>query len=104
MVPREFLPRLRAWFDSRKSWLFPATLKPFDVTTCLRKVNQAFECRSLRRGALQHLATIPGITDATLLLFSGHASVQTLRRYLNFGVRAVHTRLEMMPAAAQLCH
>ncbi len=103
MIPVEFVARLRRWLDSRTSWVFPRTLKSFDVTKCLRKVDARYECRSIRRGALQHLAALPGITDETLLLFSGHSSVTTLRRYLNFGVKAVHTRNAMVPMAAQLC-
>lgn len=103
VIPPDFAPRLRRWIDARTSWLFPSQLKSFDVTRCLRRIDVAFECRSLRRGALQHLASLPQITDEILLLFSGHSNTNTLRRYLNFGVKATHTRKAMVPHAAQLC-
>ena len=42
------------------------------------------ENRSLRRGALQALAN-KGASTETLLAFSGHSTVKSLKRYLNFG-------------------
>jgi integrase len=39
---------------------------------------------SIRRGALQHMATC-GCTEADLMHFSGHSKVATLRRYLGWG-------------------
>jgi len=46
--------------------------------------NIKLENRSLRRGALQSLAKA-GAPLATMLNFSGHSNVTSLKRYLNFG-------------------
>ncbi len=56
------------------------------VRDSLRNANdeQRLENRSLRRGALQALAR-NGANIATLLAFSGHSNVKSLKRYLNFG-------------------
>ena len=102
MIPPEFLPRLNRWLQTRRDWLFPRELKSWQIKDCLRRVDPEFECRSLRRGAIQQLATTPNITDETILLFSGHSNVVTLRRYLNFGRKALHTRQQMAPAAHHL--
>jgi integrase len=48
---------------------------------------------SIRRGALQHMATLPEITEQDLMHFSGHKQVDTLRRYLGWNkVAATATR------------
>lgn len=51
----------------------------------LRKVDTELEARSIRRGAIQTLAAA-GATDDTLMMFSGHKSVATLHRYLDWGL------------------
>jgi len=98
-VAQQFLPRLQKWLAERHSWLFPTTTNSKTIKEALRREDPALECRSLRRGALQALAQQPGISDETLMLFSGHGSVKTLRRYLNWGVKAAHTRTAMVNAA-----
>lgn len=98
-IPAEFLPRLRRWLDQRKSTLFPSSVKGQHIKESLRTEDKALEQRSLRRGALQSLAAQPDMTDEVLMLFSGHASVNTLRRYLSWGTRALHTRAKMVSAA-----
>ena len=99
--PPEFLPRLQRLLSERHSWLFPRDFKGSLIKDSLRRGgNTALEQRSLRRGSIQALATAPNMTDELLMLFSGHQSVNTLRRYLNWGVKAVHTRLRMVNAAA----
>jgi hypothetical protein len=40
--------------------------------------------RSIRRGALQYLSA-QGVPEATMMHFSGHSRVETLRRYLSWG-------------------
>jgi ketosteroid isomerase-like protein len=97
IVPANFLPRLQRFLSEHPRFLFPQHFKGDQVRTALRRVNRALEQRSLRRGALQALALAPGITDETLLLYSGHSNVRTLRRYLNWGVAAHHTRAMMAP-------
>ena len=49
----------------------------------LRSVSPTLELRSLRRGALQTLSAT-GVGEDVLMIFSGHASVTTLRRYLGW--------------------
>ena len=79
--------------------LFTATTTGPAIKLALRSADAELEQRSLRRGALQALAAEPGMTDAVLLLFSGHTNVTSLRRYLNWGTKAIHTRVEMVVAA-----
>ncbi len=99
-IPSVWVQLLKSFLDGATGSLFPT---PTDwgakVRVALRAVDASLEQRSLRRGALQALALAPGMTDAVLLLFSGHSSVLTLRRYLNWGVKAAHTRTEMMATA-----
>jgi len=70
------------------------------VLAALRSVDKRLENRSLRRGALQTMAK-SGLEEETLLLFSGHASVAMLRRYLNWG-RDTHVNVRKMQTAAQV--
>ena len=55
-----------------------------DVLVALRRVDPSLENGSVRCGALQPLAHA-GVDEETLLLFSGHATLAMLRRYLNWG-------------------
>jgi hypothetical protein len=70
-----------------------------DVLTALRRISTKLENRSIRRGALQCLAE-NGTPEELLLLFSGHTTVATLRRYLNWGTIGTH-KLKSMTAAAK---
>lgn len=99
-IPEELRPRLLRWLDERRSLLFPMDFKGPTVKDALRRVDPRLEQRSLRRGSLQALARQPGMTDDMLMLFSGHSCVKTLRRYLNWGTAAHHTRTAMVTAAA----
>ena len=47
------------------------------------KTYHFLELRSLRRGALQLLSTM-GTPEEILMIFSGHSSIATLRRYLGY--------------------
>ena len=64
-------------------WLFPQVLGEH-LKLALRRANPLLEQRSIRRGALQFLSG-QGLGDEKLLVYSQHRSVQTLRRYLDFG-------------------
>lgn len=57
-----------------------------DMKSALRSANNEprLENRSLRRGSLQTMAAA-GATTQMLLACSGHSSVKSLKRYLNFG-------------------
>ena len=72
-----------------------------DVLIALRRVDKHLENRSIRRGALQSLAAA-GAPEDLLLLFSGHTSVDTLRRYLAWGAIGSAKKTAMTPAAAAL--
>jgi len=56
-----------------------------DILAGVRLAGEQYECRSLRRGALQTMAR-QGASAATLMHFSGHSTVAMLKRYLGFGV------------------
>jgi len=96
LVPREWqilfdkMPDMP--MNGSSTW---ATLK------ALRTVHKDLENRSIRRGALQTLAR-SGIEEQTLLLFSGHASVAMLRRYLAWGADTAANTSAMKKAAANL--
>jgi hypothetical protein len=65
-------------------WIFPQ-VSGEDLKLALRRANPLLEQRSIRRGALQHLAVEGKLTDEQLLHYSQHRSIQTLKRYLAFG-------------------
>ena len=65
------------------SWLFPG-LRGEHIKKCLRRADPRLEQRSLRRGAIQHLAE-GGMKDKDLLHVSQHRIMDTLNRYLEFG-------------------
>ena len=99
-VPPRLRKRLTKWMSQRRHALFTGAVTGPEIKVALRRVNPQLEQRSLRRGALQQLATSPGITDAILMEFSGHT--QVLRRYLNWGKAAHHLRTSMQAAATPL--
>ena len=56
-----------------------------DMVATLRLTDRDLESKSIRRGALQHMAR-HGASAPTLMSFSGHGSVEMLKVYLGFGV------------------
>jgi integrase len=66
----------------------------------LRTADPELELRSIRRGALHALAAA-GVEEETLMLYSGHTAVRTLRRYLNWG-RKSKAMLEATEEAAEM--
>lgn len=84
MIPLEWADMIRRWTASRPGWLFPREMTTADILQTLRRQDPRAECRGIRRGALQTLACT-GAPEHILLLFSGHLSSKTLRRYLNYG-------------------
>lgn len=94
-IPLHLMEKLRQHLETlpRSSSAIFSGLTGEEVKLQLRKVDRQLEQRSLRRGALQTLSTAPGMTNALLLHFSGHASVASLMRYLNWGMRAQHLRV-----------
>ena len=94
-IREKFLSRFTRFIESRRSWVFPTNVKVGDVKISLRRVESTLEARSLRRGSLQTLAKLDGMTTETLMLFSGHSSVKTLLRYLNWGLEANQEKFKM---------
>jgi hypothetical protein len=85
--------------DDERRWV--EELKNSDVEktlSALRMVDRNLENRSLRRGALQTLAE-SGASEQTLMEFSGHTQVATLRRYLQWGSIGSE-KIQRMTAAA----
>lgn len=81
--------------------LFPG-LEPADIKDALRKSDTRLECRSIRRGRLQELSQ-GGMTDASLIHVSRHASISMLRRYLDFGCASgENVRRAQLAAAAAI--
>ena len=98
-LPQAWSALLLRWLRQRKTTLFPANVTGPQVKIALRRALATLEQRSLRRGSLQHLAEMTDIKEEQLLLFSGHSSITTLRRYLNWGSKG-RDRKEMMHRAA----
>jgi hypothetical protein len=68
----------------RQPYLFP-TVTQTNVKDTLRSTNILYECRSIRRGRLQELS-LGGMSDQGLLHISRHATLSSLRRYLDYGL------------------
>ena len=99
--PPEWLALISRWTATRHTWLFPSSITTRNICTALRRVDPQYECRSIRRGALQTLAA-SGVTTKVMLLISGHTSERTLLRYLNWGQLGLNRRNEMTTAALNL--
>lgn len=84
-VPGEYVDFLLSFLHSLapKDPIFTGPWRTNNLLRALRTVSPTLELRSLRRGALQTLAAC-GISEDLLMIFSGHASVTTLRRYLGW--------------------
>lgn len=85
---------IKEYVASRPRFLFPASLKDTAITTPLKAAG--IEQRSIRRGALQAMAA-DKVTPEIMMNFSGHSSVQTLNRYLDFGKK----RADLAQASTQ---
>ncbi|PHR94983.1 MAG: hypothetical protein COA68_17750 [Oceanobacter sp.] len=72
-----------------------------EVLLALRRADPTLENRSIRRGSLQTLA-LSGVEESTLLDFSGHTNVSTLRRYLGWGSIGTVKHDKMVAASAGL--
>lgn len=97
-IPVEWARTILRWKEQRRTWLFPRELGTSAILLALRRVDSKLECRSIRRGAIQTMAAA-GVSEETMMYFSGHTSVKTLRRYLNWGKEG-RLRKDQMTAAA----
>jgi hypothetical protein len=83
-VPKLSDKTIKFLHDTRRHpYLFPAITQT-QVKEALRKINILYECRSIRRGRLQELS-LGGMSDLGLLHISRHATISSLRRYLDYG-------------------
>jgi hypothetical protein len=85
------------------AWLWPGGTRTFGALTnlALRTANPQCTVRAIRRGSLQAMATA-GVKDETLLLFSGHRSIDMLQKYLNYSVSSAARSNSAFAAAANL--
>ncbi len=89
-LPRMWTPHVVDYINNfaADSALFPASGPGGSLiaaaTAALKVVDPTLEARSLRRGSLQTLAT-KGATHEQLMHFSGHKTLASLLRYLNWG-------------------
>ena len=72
------------------------------ITRALRAADPTLTQRAMRRGALQTLAADPSVTSETIMSFSGHRSVDMLKRYLDWGRLFSNGRDRAVAAAANL--
>jgi len=101
-VPEMYRAKFQVFLSTKKGYLFPR-VKGHKVKIALRRADPLLEKRSLRRGSLQLLARVGGLTLEQMLLFSGHTNVQMLNRYLNFGMLAPPKMIsESAEAAAKM--
>ena len=82
-MPPELAYLLEEQLAAANTALFPTTTGVM-MRVALRTVDGAYEQRSIRRGALQILAS-SGMPLETIILFSGHSTTKMLLRYLGYG-------------------
>lgn len=90
---------LMSYLEKHKSSPLFTTADEKLLRTSLKEVDSLHDLRSLRRGALQSLATT-GTNVPTLLRFSGHTSEKSLMRYLGWGSK-FHKGFQDATSAAQ---
>ena len=100
-IPPTLLKIWKEYFDSRISNLFGSSVTDESLRQALKKAGSKLEQRSIRRGALQLMAA-NGTSEETLMRFSGHARVETLRRYLNWNAINKKVEIEMLEAGKVL--
>ncbi len=103
--PPAWRQQMERYFDRRQAeraqWLFPKELTTAEVLRQLRRVDTMLECRSIRRGAIQTMATA-GIPEPIIMMISGHTQPQTLKRYLNWGRQGLLALEQMTEASKEL--
>jgi len=90
---------LTNYVSKRPTFLFPRTLPDKAITTALSAAG--IEQRSIRRGALQTMAA-QNVPPEILMNFSGHSSINTLNRYLDFGKKRFDLASKCAKAATAL--
>lgn len=100
-LPPELLSRWNNYAATRETVLFPRRLTGRSLKEALRTIDPSLEQRSIRRGALQAMAS-HGTSEETLMRFSGHKRVETLRRYLNWNAVNSKVQSEMVNSAQHI--
>jgi len=100
-IPDVWVDYIRAAGTGKRSGKIFGRIKVADMTSALRRGKQELEARSVRRGSLQLMAS-NGVGEETLLLFSGHTTLLSLRRYLNWGAVGNVKRNTMVVASKTL--
>ena len=85
---------------SNPTFVVPWVLQQQRMRTALRLASPTLNTRAIRRGSLQAMA-MQGVPPETLMTFSGHTNVETLKRYLDYG-RLLGTQIQSGQAAAKM--
>ena len=72
------------------------------VRSTLQDINEGYDLRSVRRGAIECLATT--MMPQEIMEFSGHANVAMTMRYLRWGATATLQGTTMANAAREALH
>ena len=100
-IPPEFRDRWTNFFGQRDTVLFPRHVTGKSLKEALRHIDPELEQRSIRRGALQAMA-LCDVDEETLMRYSGHTQVSTLRRYLNWNATNSKVQKDMTEAGKPL--
>jgi integrase len=111
---KEYYRRMETLTRDPKAPLFPTTGPPHPLVVpwvlqqqrmraALRMSNPTLNTRAIRRGALQTMAKA-GVPTETLMMFSGHTNVETLKRYLDYGRHLGTAKVAGQQAATLLAH
>lgn len=100
-IPTEFQERWKNYVEDRQTALFPRHVSGKSLKEALRHIDPSLEQRSIRRGALQAMAAC-GVDEETLMRYSGHTQLSTLRRYLNWNAINAKVQKEMTEAGKAL--
>eukprot|EP00760_Papus_ankaliazontas_P026105 PhM_4_TR3007/c0_g3_i2/m.37694 len=95
VVPEEWARNITALIQSRTDgdFLLPLTTRQertrfmMSARSHLRQIDPTMDLRAVRRGATRTLAALE-VPLSTIMLFTRHTSLQTLRIYLGFGSAA----------------
>lgn len=87
------------WILSRPARIFDHHIQTYYNT--LRRVLRPYKIRSIRRGALQHLAK-QGIAPELIMLISRHKTIASLYAYLDDGLHAAWETRQTIPLTASL--
>lgn len=100
-IPKEYRKLWSQYLATRHTRLFSLGLKGSTIKDTLRAAHPQLEQRSIRRGALQAMAN-NNASEETLMRFSGHTNVTTLRRYLNWNLVNSKVQKEMVEVGKNL--